>query len=100
MNLRADDTFVQDRGWDAAAGRYRDFLVRHRRGRVLYLELGVGYNTPAIIKYPFWKMTAQNPHARYACVNRDSDACPPELGERAIPVRGDLGTVLRALLRT
>ena len=99
-NLRADDTFVQDEGWYAAAGRYEDFLRRHRAGRVLYWELGVGYNTPAIIKYPFWKMTAQNPHARYACVNRDSDACPPELGERAIPVRGDLGTVLRALLHT
>ena len=99
-NLRADDTFVQDEGWYAAAGRYEDFLRRHRAGRVLYWELGVGYNTPAIIKYPFWRLTAQNPHARYACVNRDSDACPPELGERAIPVQGDLGTVLRALLHT
>lgn len=61
VNLRADDTFVEDEGWHAAARRYEDFIRTRGMGRILYLELGVGYNTPGIIKYPFWQMTAQNP---------------------------------------
>ena len=68
MNLRSDDKFVEDKGWRKAAERYRDFLNGHD-GKILYLELGVGYNTPGIIKYPFWQMTAKNPKAIYACVN-------------------------------
>ena len=63
MNLRSDDTFVQDDGWYQAAGQYKRFLLQHQKGRILYLELGVGYNTPGIIKYPFWKMALQNPEA-------------------------------------
>lgn len=97
MNLRADDTFVQDRGWDAAAGRYRDFLARHRRGRVLYLELGVGYNTPAVIKYPFWQLTAREPQAVYACINAGEAWAPGALGDRAILADGDLASALSVL---
>lgn len=70
MNLRADDTFVQDEGWYAAAKRYEAFLEKCMDKRVVFLELGVGYNTPGIIKYPFWRMTAANPRAVYACVNK------------------------------
>ena len=70
MNLRCDDTFVQDEGWYAAARRYEGFLRRHRGMRVLLLELGVGGNTPGIIKYPFWKMTLENRRATYACINQ------------------------------
>ena len=69
MNLRADGTFVEDEGWHIAAERYSDFLRRHRNLRVLFLELGVGMNTPGIVKYPFWQMTAENPAAVYACIN-------------------------------
>lgn len=54
MNLRADDTFVQDEGWYKAGGRYSDFMRRHKKDRVLFLELGVGMNTPGIVKYNFW----------------------------------------------
>lgn len=97
MNLRCDDTFVEDAGWHAAAGRYADFLRRHGKGRVVYLELGVGYNTPGIIKYPFWRMTAQNPDAAYVCVNRDDSAAPAELGKRAVCLSGDIGGILRKL---
>lgn len=79
MNLRADDTFVQDEGWYAAYRRYDDFVRRHTRGAVLYLELGVGMNTPAIIKFPFWRMTAENPKAVYACVNLGQACCPAEI---------------------
>lgn len=69
MNLRSDNTFVQDKGWYRAADRYAEFLRRHENLHILFLELGVGYNTPAIIKYPFWQMTAKNPKAVYACLN-------------------------------
>lgn len=97
MNLRCDDTFVEDGGWHAAAGRYADFLRRHAGVRVVYLELGVGGNTPGIIKYPFWRMTAQNPNAVYVCVNRDDCAAPAALGERALCLSADIGEVLREL---
>ena len=97
MNLRCDGTFVEDAGWHAAAERYADFLRRHGKGRVVYLELGVGYNTPGIIKYPFWRMTAQNPDAAYVCVNRDDSAAPAELGKRAVCLGGDIGGILRKL---
>lgn len=76
MNLRCDDTFVQDEGWYAAAERYSDFVKQHRSGKILYLELGVGNNTPAIIKYPFWRMTLQNPNAIYASINLENMMIP------------------------
>lgn len=97
MNLRSDDAFVQDKGWYQARGRYRDFLRRHEGMRVVFLELGVGNNTPGIIKYPFWKMTAQNPESVYVCVNFGQAFCPQELRSRSICIDGDIGRVLAAL---
>ena len=99
MNLRSDDTFVQDDGWYQAAGQYRRFLLRHQKGRILYLELGVGYNTPGIIKYPFWKMALQNPEAVYACVNRGQAFVPGEFRQNALCLDDDIGSVLNNLLR-
>lgn len=97
MNLRCDDSFVEDEGWHAASQRYADFLRRHAAGRVLFWELGVGYNTPGIIKYPFWRLTQQNPGARYVCVNRGEAFVPPQLGERAIAIDGDIAQVVKQL---
>ena len=97
MNLRADDTFVQDEGWYKAAERYETFLRRHQNTNVLFLELGVGYNTPGIIKYPFWQMTAENPDAVYACVNYGEAACPKEIADQAICIDGDIGWVLQQI---
>ena len=94
MNLRADDTFVEDEGWHAAAQRYTDFLRRHEEQHILFLELGVGGNTPVIIKYPFWRMTYQNPKAVYACVNLSEAYCPKEIQKRAICIDGDIGELL------
>lgn len=96
MNLRSDDSFVEDDGWHAAAHRYENFL-RTRTGKVLFLELGVGFNTPVIIKYPFWKRTAQNPQAIYACVNYGEADCPPQIKSRSVCIDGDIDTVLRDL---
>nr|WP_326184130.1 Sir2 silent information regulator family NAD-dependent deacetylase [uncultured Oscillibacter sp.] len=97
MNLRSDNTFVQDKGWYAAAERYEEFLRRHNGMRVLFLELGVGLNTPVIIKYPFWKMTAQNPKATYACINYGQTFVPKELQKKAVCINGDIGIVLSEL---
>ena len=97
MNLRADDSFVEDAGWHRASAAYADFLRRHERGRVLYLELGVGANTPVIIKYPFWQMTAENPEATYACLNYREAFCPKEIERQSICVDGDIGDTLSAM---
>lgn len=96
MNLRSDDSFLEDEGWRAASARLAAFLRRHEKGRVLYLELGVGGNTPVIIKYPFWEMTRRNGQASYACVNFSADeaVCPASIAARSVCVAGDIGEVL------
>ena len=96
-NLRSDDTFVEDEAWHLAAGRYRDFLREHEGARLLFLELGVGWNTPGIIKYSFQRMAAGNERAVYACVNLGEAAAPRELEGRSILVDGDIGEVQRDL---
>ena len=99
MNLRCDDTFVQDRGWYAAAERYENFLRRHQGLRVLFLELGVGGNTPVIIKYPFWRFTLENPKAIYVCVNRGEAFVPCEIAKRTLCLDADIGTVFQKILQ-
>ena len=97
MNLRCDNSFVQDEGWYAAQSRYSDFVRRHKHGTVLYLELGVGNNTPVIIKYPFWRYTLENPDAFYACVNFGQAYAPREIAERSVCLDADIGCILSAL---
>lgn len=97
MNLRADDTFVEDEGWHIAAGRYSDFLRKHRDMKVLFLELAVGYNTPSIIKYGFWQMTAKNPQAVYACLNQGEAYAPEGIRKQSICIDGNIGKVLTQL---
>ncbi|MDE6713447.1 MAG: Sir2 silent information regulator family NAD-dependent deacetylase [Lachnospiraceae bacterium] len=97
MNLRADGSFVEDQGWHVAAGRYEDFLRTRKNKRILFLELGVGYNTPGIIKYSFWQMTARNRKAVYACLNMGEAVCPDEIKEQAICIDGDIGKILQQL---
>ncbi len=97
MNLRADDTFVEDEGWHASAERYRSFLLRHNDMKVVYLELGVGGNTPGIIKYPFWQMTHDNPKAAYICINLSEAYAPTEIRRQSICIDDDIGKVLKQL---
>ena len=97
MNLRSDDTFVEDFGWNEAASRYVNWVQSHEGQKLLLLELGVGMNTPAIIKYPFWKLTAKNPNATYVCVNSGKADCPKEIEDRAILVNADIADVIGAL---
>ena len=97
MNLRSDDRFVQDGGWYRAARRYEDFVRGHKGCAVLYLELGVGFNTPGIIKYNFWRQTAQNPNSFYACINRGQAAVPPELSGRSLCLDTDIRDALRQI---
>ena len=97
MNLRADDTFVEDDGWHEACLRYEKFVLQNERKKILYLELGVGMNTPAIIKYPFWRLTAKNRDARYVCVNVDAAYVPREIESRSLCISCDISDVLNAL---
>lgn len=97
-NLRCDDKFVQDNGWYKASERYSDFIRRHKDLNVLYLEIGVGYNTPVIIKYPFWRMTAQNLKSIYACINKGDADCPEELEHQSICIDADIAEVINHIL--
>ena len=97
MNLRADDSFVEDEGWHWAAERYENFLRTRAGEKFLFLELGVGYNTPVIIKYPFWRMTVKNPNAIYACINHGQAVCPEEIEKQSICIDADIGSVLQTL---
>ena len=97
MNLRADDTFVEDDGWRAAAARYRDFLARTERARTLFLDLGSGWNTPGVFKMPFWQMTLRRPAARYAWLDTSPDPLPAALAPLFLHIRADIGATLAAL---
>lgn len=98
MNLRCDDRFVEDDGWHEAAERYSNFLRTRKGQKILFLELGVGYNTPVIIKYPFRQMTAKSPSAVYACINYGQADCPDEIQKQSICIDSDIGQIIKALL--
>ena len=97
MNLRADNKFVQDEGWYAAQARYADFVRRHAGMRAVYLELGVGYNTPVIIKYPFWRAVLENSRATYVCANYGEAVAPREIEGRSICINADLAKTIDTL---
>ena len=97
MNLRSDNKFVEDEDWHRAAERYENFLRTREGQKILFLELGVGYNTPVIIKYPFWQMTAKNPDATYACINQGQAVCPREIARQSICINADIAPVLSSL---
>ena len=97
MNLRSDNKFVEDEGWHRAAERYENFLRTRAGQKILFLEFGVGYNTPVIIKYPFWQMTAKNPKAIYACINQGQAVCPQEIERQSLCINADIGQVLQSL---
>ena len=99
MNLRCDGTFVQDEGWYAASGRYDDFIHRHKETRILFLELGVGENTPVIIKYPFWQMPAANPKAVYACINYGEPVCAKDIEKQSICLNRDIGEAINDIIK-
>lgn len=99
MNLRCDDTFVEDEGWHRANARYDAFLEQYKDKRLVLLELGVGGNTPVIIKYPFWQIALQNQNATYACVNLGESVCPEEIAPQSVCLDADIGKVLADLIR-
>ena len=100
IQARADDSFVEDEGWHEASVNYAHFLREHESGHVLYLELGVGSNTPVIIKFPFWTMTYDNPDAVYCCLNYNEAFAPEQIAGQSICIDGDVGEVLKELVQT
>ncbi len=99
MNLRADNKFVEDKGWYEASNRYTNFLNEKNGQKILFLELGVGYNTPSIIKYPFWQMTANNPNAFYVCINFGEAICPKEIESQSICINTDIFELINSLIQ-
>jgi len=97
MNLRADNTFVEDEGWHTASERYADFLCRHKHMNTLFLELGTGMNTPGIVKFSFWRMAYEWPDAIYACINLNEAYAPKEIQKNSICINADIGEVLNKL---
>ena len=97
LNLRCDDKFVQDDGWYAACERYEDFIRRHKDKRILLLELGVGGNTPVIIKYPFWRFAMNNKQATYACINLGEAFCPQQIEKQSVCINEDIGKIISKL---
>ncbi len=97
MNLRCDDTFVEDEGWHQASDQYSEFLRRHRNVKTLFLDLGTGMNTPVIIKFPFWRMTAEWPDAMYAGINLGEAYAPDAIQAKAVCINEDIGSVLKEL---
>lgn len=97
MNLRMDDTFVEDEGWKKSYERYRRFLDDHKDKRIVFFELGVGLNTPVIIKYPFWRWTEKNDNATYVCLNNENADCPSNIKNRSICINDDIGRILLRL---
>ena len=98
MNLRSDEKFVEDDGWNLAYGNYQKYIEDHKDINIVYLELGVGYNTPVIIKYPFWQMTANNPNATYVCINTEKMPVPEQISSQTITLECDIDKVLSDLL--
>lgn len=97
-NLRADDKFVQDDGWNEACRRYKEFLAKYAKKRILLLELGVGANTPVIIKYPFWQIALSNKNATYVCINYGEAFAPAEIEARSVCLDNDIGEALASIL--
>lgn len=98
MNLRSNDKFVEDDGWRKAYQRYVEFVELHKDKRIVYLELGVGYNTPVIIKYPFWQYTNDNPNATYVCINKGEAVAPKEIKERSVCIDCDIRQIIEAVI--
>lgn len=98
INLRCDDKFVEDEGWHKANERYEKFLKKYKDKKILLLELGVGGNTPVIIKYPFWRITLMNENVTYACINRGESVCPEDIENRSICVDEDISKVIKDII--
>ena len=97
LNLRSDNTFVQDEGWESAAERYETFINNHACGKTVYLEIGVGFNTPGIIKFPFWRLTAQNNNSVYICINYERTDVPNDIRHRSICLEGDADEIVKTV---
>jgi len=101
MNLRADNTFVEDAGWNKASLNFDNFVTKYYKQNVLLFELGVGFNTPSIIKYPFWNMAKEYPHTMYVCINKETaeEEIPGDIKEKSICIKGDCSLVIAELLK-
>ena len=90
MNLRCDQYFVEDEHWHEAAKRYGEFLEICTGKKIVLLELGVGFNTPTIIRFPFEKMMREYKEWTFVRLNIDEAVIPEGLGNRCIGINEDM----------
>lgn len=94
MNLRCDQYFVEDEEWHEAADRYAGFLSENRNKKVVLLELGVGFNTPVIIRFPFEKMMREQESYALIRLNKEEAVVPESFGKRAVGIGGDMAATI------
>ena len=97
MHLRCDQYFVEDEAWHEAADRYADFLEGNKAKKVVLLELGVGFNTPIIIRFPFEKLVRDFASYSLIRLNKDEAVVPESFGKRAIGIGGDMAAAVTDL---
>lgn len=99
MHLRCDNYFVEDEAWHEACDRYADFLEQNEGKRLVLIELGVGFNTPIIIRFPFEKLLYE--HTSYSLIrlNKDEAVVPESLGKRALGIGGDMAQAITDIRR-
>lgn len=97
VNLRCDNYFVEDSNWDKAYENYNKFIVENINNNIVFIELGVGMNTPGIIKYQFWKLTNQIANSKYVCINLNETYCPQEIRNKSIYINEDITKVVMEL---
>lgn len=90
MNLRCDRYFVEDEAWHNAERRFGDFIEECHNGEVALLELGAGFNTPTIVRFPFERMVRENKNMRLIRLNLNEAIVPESFGERAIGINRDM----------
>lgn len=93
-NLRCDDTFIEDEGWHQAQKNYVDFIKQNKNKKILFLELGVGFSTPVWIKYPFIKMTLENPKAKYIVIDQGYNPIIKELDSQQIIIKENIAAII------
>lgn len=99
MNLRKDNHFVQDEAWYAAEERFSDYLSEAIDQKLVLVELGVGFNTPTIIRFPFEKLVREHENINLIRLNLDQAIVPKSFGKRAVGINADMADSILDIFR-
>ena len=97
-NLRKDSYFVQDDRWYIQNKRYEEFLTKAKNKELLLIELGVGFNTPGIIRFPFEQMVYQTDNWKLVRLNKDNCETILNIENRYIPLQNNISEIIQLML--